>query len=185
LINDGLVSANVAGKTLLVGTGTLTNMGTLQALNGGILNIDLTASGMWENAGTLSVDSLSAITISSVITSSQDVSFLHGSVFDAVLGSNGESGIITIAGGIGFESNVDLNLSLVPGADFSTPYEIISYTGTLTGTFAEVTPGFVVDYSQPGEILVTAVPEPGAFAFLAGSAGLALGRRRRRAVQAG
>jgi len=47
---------------------------------------------------------------------------------------------------------------MVAGTVFSGPYEIASYTGTLTGSFAEVTPGYTVSYSQPGEILVTADP---------------------------
>jgi hypothetical protein len=76
---------------------------------------------------------------------------------------------------------------MLPGAVFSGPYEIASYTGTLTGSFAEVTTGFTVSYSQPGEILVTAdtlltspLPEPGRGLIYSG-AYLLLAKRRRRA----
>jgi hypothetical protein len=173
LVNEGLISANVRGKTLLITPGSFTNDGTLQAISGGILEIS-TTGGPFAVGGVLSVDGSSTIRF----PSPGRISFV---TFDAQLGSNGNCGIFDVAGGLGLDFDVDLNLSLAPGAIFSTPYEIFSYTGSLSGTFAQVTPGFVLDYSQPGEILVSAVPEPSTCALVAAGALAALGRRRRKA----
>jgi hypothetical protein len=177
-VNQGVITANISGETLQVSPTLLTNTGTLQAMNGGILRITPVGSTTWTNNGTLAVDSLSTITVG------QNLSFADGSAFDAVLGSNGNSGLLSITGSVDLSHDEFLNLSLAPGAVFSTPYEIASYTGSLTGEFSQVTPGFVIDYSQPGEILVTAVPEPGACGLVIGGGLLALGKRRRRALRA-
>jgi hypothetical protein len=174
LLNQGVITANVPGETLQISPLLLTNTGILAATGGGILAVSPGGSTTWTNNGILAVDNLSTITVN------QSLSFADGSAFDAVLGSNGASGILSIAGNLDLSGDEFLNLSLAPGAVFSTPYEIASYTGALTGTFENVTPGFVVDYSQPGEILVTAVPEPSICALLGGGACLVLGRRRRR-----
>jgi hypothetical protein len=155
LINQGTITANVSGQTLAIPSTALTNTGTLQAFDGGILSIT-TGSVSWTNNGTLAVDSTSMININQGRFG--DTVFASGSAFDTVLGSNGASGIIAITGNLEFQSGVSLNLSMVAGTVFSGPYEIASYTGTLTGSFAEVTPGYTVSYSQPGEILVTADP---------------------------
>jgi hypothetical protein len=174
LANQGVVTAGVPGETLLVAPTLLTNTGALGATNGGILAVAPSGSTSWTNGGVLSVDNLSTIKVN------QNLSFTDGAAFEAILGSNGASGLLSIAGSLDLSHDEFLNLSVAPGAIFSTPYEIISYTGTLTGTFAQVTPGFVVDYSNPGEILVTAVPEPDACALVASGAFIAMRRRRRR-----
>ena len=103
-----------------------------------------------------------------------------GSTLDIQLGSNGTSGLLTVDGSLQLDSGSALSLSQLAGSAFTTPYDIINYTGALTGTFTDVTPGYVLDYSHAGEILVTAVPEPTALALFAiGFAGLALKRRKR------
>jgi hypothetical protein len=173
LVNNGLISANVSGQTLSI-VPNLTNNGTVQAINGGILNV-YAYTGFGTIEGVFAIDSQSRINVG------LSAFVENNSVLDVALGSNGASGILSINGSINFLGEADLNLSLAPGAVFSTPYEIASYTGTLTGTFSNVTPGFVVDYSQSGEILVTAVPEPGACMLVAGGALISLRRRRRRA----
>jgi hypothetical protein len=62
-----------------------------------------------------------------------------------------------------------------PGSSFV----IAEYRGTLSGRFGSVTPNFVVDYSTPHRIVVTAVPEPGAASLaLLFAAALSTGRRR-------
>jgi hypothetical protein len=74
-----------------------------------------------------------------------------------------------------------LELTLDPAAALHTPYELARYFGTLTGVFDHVTPGFTVDYSTPGVIFVTAVPEPTAGSvFVLGAASLLHRVRRRR-----
>jgi hypothetical protein len=177
ITNQGLIDANVNGQTLQVGPQTLVNRGTLQAVGGATLGIgpQSAAPPGWINNGLLSVDSASQIAVN------QATQFASGSAFDVMLGSNGNCGILTLGGTLSIQSDVSLDISLAPGAAFSGPYEIISYPGySLNGTFAQVTPGFTVDYSRPGEILVTSIPEPVGFGFLAASGGLLLARRRAR-----
>jgi hypothetical protein len=198
ITNEGVISAGVSGKSLVifpldsVGQTTFINTGTLQAINGGILNI---SEADWTNLGTIQALNGGIVTIAgqpgfeisgtghngtfAVDSNGQSsisyTGILVPSAFDATLGSNGACGILNITGSLSLGPLASLNLSMAPGAIFTTPYEIISYTGTLGGTFGQVTPGYVVDYSQPGEILVTAVPEPtgcgllvaGAFAAMA------------------
>jgi hypothetical protein len=69
-----------------------------------------------------------------------------------------------------------LELDVLPGGPVGVPREIIEYSGMLTGQFTSVTPGFTVDESEPGEIFVTAAPEPG---YLGIGVVLGLGRRKR------
>jgi hypothetical protein len=170
LTNQGVISANVSGQTLEVSPSSLVNTGTLSALNGGILDVGLG----FTNKGTLAVDARSAIDIARLLVQAS------GSAFNVELGNSGQCGILSVTGDLALQNNVALNLNLAPGAVFSGPYEVASYTGALSGAFSQVTPGFVVDYSQPGEILVSTIPEPAAFGGLAAFAGLALARRRRR-----
>jgi hypothetical protein len=183
LTNQGIITANLGGQPLQIATtastgAALTNTGTLQAVSGGILNIDpvLSNSGfprMWTNNGILAIDDISAINID------QGLTFATGSALNMTLGNNGNSGLLNIAGGVSFQTGADLNLTLEAGGIFSGPYEIATYTGGLSGVFSQVTPGFVVDYSHSGEILVTAIPEPTGFGLLFVGAGLVLTRRRK------
>ena len=92
------------------------------------------------------------------------------------------------------------NLNLASTSDFldvtlpggATPgnYVIATYSGTLTGTFNNVTPGFTVNYATPGQIILNvpplaglgslaAVPEPSCWLFVA-CAIVTITRMRRR-----
>jgi hypothetical protein len=88
------------------------------------------------------------------------------------------SDLLAIEGDLVLAPGSTLDLTSLAGADDSS-HLIATYTGTLTGTFDHVTPGYVVDY-RPGEIYVATVPEPAALSLFCGGAILACGRRRRR-----
>jgi hypothetical protein len=180
--NQGLIVANISGQTLQVANAqaefgsALTNTGTLQAANGGVLDIDpsfVSSFGGWTNNGSLDIDDISSIQVN------QGLTFAAGSSLNLMLGNSEESGLLSVDGGIDFNAGAALNLAMEPGAMFSGPYEIATYTGSLSGVFSQVNPGFVVDYSHPGEILVTAIPEPTGIVLVVAGAFFALARRRR------
>ncbi len=111
----------------------------------------------------------------------------------------GTAGTVSLAGGghlhveLGgplaqatFQGHLDLSgddyLDLTELSAGTGPYLIASQVGALNGVFDHVTPGYTVDYSQPGKIYVSAVPEPSSIAAVAVLVGPALVRRRRRAM---
>lgn len=59
-----------------------------------------------------------------------------------------------------------LDVSLLAGAAPGN-YVIATYSGALTGTFNNVTPGFSVSYATPGQIILTVPPSAGAAAVAA------------------
>src|SRR4051794_2993614 len=61
LTNQGLISSQVSGNTLTVQPDTLSNSGTMQALNGGILTINPAST--WSNAGTIALDATSTVNL--------------------------------------------------------------------------------------------------------------------------
>jgi hypothetical protein len=88
------------------------------------------------------------------------MTFQNGSVLSMDLGP--DLGYLAMTGNLVLGgANDSLELTLLPGGPAGVPREIIEYDGSLTGEFASVTPGFVVDYSQADGIWVTAAPEPG------------------------
>jgi hypothetical protein len=168
LTNLGTITANLAGQTLSVEPrGSFVNKGTLSAVNGGTLSIVT----LGNFGGTFSVDDQSCITGSLL-------SLASGAAFDVQLGNLGQCGMLS--GPVGIATNTTLNLSMAPGAVFSGPYEIAYSPDGVFGTFSQVTPGYVVSYSTPDEILVTAVPEPASGGLLFGLGGAMLLRRRAR-----
>lgn len=176
IYNDGELNAGsstLSGATLLL-SGRLLNNGQITAFAGDTADIrdNLFSSG-FTNAGTLAAFSGGKISVG------LGLELVSKSTLDIQLGSNGTSGLLTVDGSLQLDSGSALSLSQLAGSTFITPYDIINYTGTLTGTFTDVTPGYVLDYSHAGEILVTAVPEPTAQALFAlGFAGLLLRRRK-------
>ena len=71
---------------------------------------------------------------------------------------------------------LDLPANPLPGSQFV----VATYTGGLLGQFDVVTPGYAASYATPGEIIVTATPEPGAVVLLGAAFAGALATRRRR-----
>ncbi len=180
LINNGTINANTSGQSLSIDTSIFTNNGTAEATNGGTLNIRPGNGGAWTNNGILALDSNTG---SNIVTAS-DLTFAVGSALNIVLGASGASGQLQVNGNLIIDpGDPSLNLSQLAGTTFAGPYLIATYTGTLTGTFGSVTPGYTVSYATPNDIYVTkfvAVPEPATLAILAVGALALLARRRRR-----
>ncbi len=76
LINQGLIRADVAGQTISVIPNTLTNQGTLEAMNGATLGIGTGSQGtQWTNSGTLRVGTGSTLQLGGNFTSWQYLLF--------------------------------------------------------------------------------------------------------------
>ena len=141
VINDGMIDANTSGDTILIDPTTFTNAGTVEASNGGTVDIPLASNASIANGNTLTsgiwnVTDNSTINLHTAITTigAADV-FLEntGSTFSDI------SELASIAGGFG----------LGGGATFTT-------TGDLTNSgFIGVGPGQLnVDgtYTQTGTL---------------------------------
>ena len=172
--NEGQIVANVKGATLAVRPGSLVNYGTMSATGGGILSIaPVNNDSAWTDNGVL------AAAAGSWISVYKDLVMADGSAFDVSFDPSGAAGLLQVNGTLDLSHVESLNLDVPPGTPEGT-YSIVTYTGTLTGTFDQVTPGYAVDYSTPGQVRVT-VPEPagGGVVMLAG-VGLLSRRYRRR-----
>jgi hypothetical protein len=153
----------------------LTNTGTIALTQKTQGEFDFFQSVPWENDGTILLDSTSSLTISTLAA----IVFGDGSAYNIQLGSGTATGLMDLEGtSLDLDHLNSLNITMAPGAAFGGPYLIATYEGTLTGEFDDVTPGYTVDYSVPGEILITAfVPEPATLGMVLLCAGAMLGRR--------
>jgi len=173
----------VVAGTLLV-TGSLSGGGAVNVQGG-------TLGGSGKIAGAVTVSSGATLypgaggLAATTLTLASTVTFSAGSTFEVNLNNNLDtSDLLAITGGLNIGSGDTLTVNLLN----STPtvggniFEIASYTGTLTGTFASVTPGYQVIYTTPDEIEVeaVAVPEPGSWATMLGSFGMLLFAQRLR-----
>jgi autotransporter-associated beta strand protein len=76
---------------------------------------------------------------------------------------------IAVAGDLNITGAALIVLPAVAPSAF--PYTIATYSGTRTGTFASVTPGYAADYSVPGEIRLVVAPVGGYSTWAATNAG--------------
>ena len=185
------------------GTGKLTLSGpnstflNFTNVNSGTLFVDgtLTASGAQVATGaTIGGTGTIAPGHSGVGTLTSGTASLSGNVTDngnsawAIDLSGAMSDLLAVTGNITLSGTDSLNVS---GAGSGSSWTIASYTGTLSGTFGSVTPGYTVDYGTGANSVITlhtagsglgqaAVPEP-ATVFMGGlAAGLfAMCRRRK------
>jgi hypothetical protein len=111
------------------------------------------------------------------IRSRGNLSFGDGGTLAVEVGGAGAQAVLAITGNLNLSGIDILELSALGGPVVDSV--IATYTGTLSGTFDQVTPGFLVDYSA-NQVRVTAVPEPGAVAVIAMCGSLTCARVRRR-----
>jgi hypothetical protein len=181
-----------AGTLMVFGGGTMSTQTFSLPINGGKLSGDgavqtnlLLITGATVSPGTIAGDigTLSAM---------GNARFSNGAHLAIELGSGNTSDLLAVsrnpsvtstAGNLDLSSPNDfLDLSQLGPADPNPKWTIITYSGTLTGTFNNVTPGYTVDYSVPGVITVT--PEPSSAVCLLGISGIAMYHRRRKRVGA-
>jgi hypothetical protein len=94
LTNNGLISSEVSGRTIIIGAPTFSNAGTVQAINGGIVNFN---SGAYTNPGTIIVNA-STVNLAGTFNASTGV----GNIFNS-------GGTINITGTV---NNTGNNLTL-------------------------------------------------------------------------
>lgn len=175
--NGGMIVA--AGKLAANNsTGSATGSGPVNVLSGATL------SGTGSIAGALSVTGTVAPGNSiGTLTINNNVTFASGGTLNVELDADGNtSDRLAIVGNLDLSGVDALTVSLLNSAPTgSNSFIIATYTGTVTGTFDSVTPGYVVDYGVLNANAITLViPEPSAFLMLVSGIGiLALARRRR------
>ncbi len=180
IINNTNLILATGGSTVDISPTTLTNSGTIAAGQSSFVNIGINAGSSWQQNGILQASAGGELSvIPNVASGAGTMEMTSGSTYDVQLGSSGQAGLLSVEGNLQLDSGSTLSVSQLAGTTLSGPYDILNYTGTLSGTFTTVTPGYVLNYSHTGEILVTAVPEPTALTLFAlGFAGLMLRRRK-------
>ena len=178
-INSGGTYTQSAGDTQVDGTLALAFTSGVLHIDGGILQGTGTVSGNITTSGTARIDPGDSIGTLSV---TGNVIFSGSSGMNVELGTGGAPGIsdlLAVTGNIDLSSatsEIDLTGGSLTAGQY---YTILTYTGTRTGTFADVTPGYTLDYSHAGAVRITAVPEPVTPMVLIGVSSWMLGRRLR------
>lgn len=146
---------------------TLGGIGTINMVNNGMVTI--------AEQGTLSPGN----SIGTFTVNNGDVIFGDSAAFAVEVAGDGSSDLLVVDGDLDLGTLTTLNLSGVFGG---MTYTIASYTGTLTGTFNDVTgldPAYSIDYgSGTNDFVTLVIPEPASVALLLAGAGAVLLRRR-------
>lgn len=104
-----------------------------------------------------------------------------GGIISIELGSGGLSDLLSIQGNLDL-STVNDGLVLT-GGDAGQSYTFLSYTGSLTGVFNNISPGYVVNndpFTHTLSVTPISVPEPSVYVFVGLGCLAALRRRHRR-----
>lgn len=164
------IAGDISGAGVLVkqGTGTLILTGNntatgATAVAAGTLRVNGTFA---TGGGTVTVDSGATLAGSGTINRAVAV---NGSISPGVTTGTLATGSTTISGtyvcdvnGVTTDVLAATNLTLGAASTLTVnesngtafPYLIATYSGTLSGTFASVTPGYAVDYDTPGQLLL-------------------------------
>ena len=158
LVNQGLISSQTSGRTVTIQPASLTNQGTLEALNGGVLSISaatwssatgatlrangstLNLSGSWSNSGTIEAINTGTLNIAATTWSNAagaTLRGLNGSTLN-LSGNWSNSGALTVDNSTlnlgGSFTTAGLNL-----ASFSNTGGAVNLTGTLNNTASTLT----------------------------------------------
>lgn len=126
LVNQGTISSQTSGRTVRIGPGSFTNSGTLEALNGGTLNVN----GLTGNLNTVTLAGLSTVTLGSFRSNVNNLGLSVATGQTLTLnGTWSSTGAINVNGGT-------LNLVLVAGGGAVTigPSGAILTTSDFSGS---------------------------------------------------
>jgi hypothetical protein len=177
-INSGGTYTQTAGHTQVDGTLALAFTSGIVHIDGGILQGTGTVTANITTSGTARIapgDSIGTLSVTGKVI------FSGSSGMNVELGTGGTPGtsdLLAVTGSIDLSSatsEIDLTGGTLTAGQY---YTVLTYTGTRTGTFAVVSPGYTLDYSHTGEVRVTAVPEPATPIIVIGVGSLLLSRRR-------
>ncbi|HEX4083587.1 MAG TPA: autotransporter-associated beta strand repeat-containing protein, partial [Chthoniobacteraceae bacterium] len=180
-INTGtmIVSGSLAGTSAV----TINDTGVLGG-SGMVGEIGATGTTTVSAGGAIFPGAISG-TAGTTLTLNNSVLFQNGSTFDVNLDATGDhADLLAINGNLTLSGSDNLTVNLINGSlPADAAYVIATYTGTLSGTFltpANLTAeGYKVDYtSDPGEIVIDAIPEGGPCGLILGGIGLLIGFRR-------
>ncbi len=186
-------ATNVDGGTLIV-SGKLSGSGavTVSAATG---SATLGGGGTIAGATTVGINGILApgATLSSAgttLTINNNVALNAGSTLAINLdATSNQVDLLQVNGNLTLAGNDTLTVSVLNGAASQPSYEIAAFTGTLSGTFANVNipANYQINYGLngaagvTGEITLTAVPEPETWAMMIAGAGMLVLLRRRKA----
>jgi hypothetical protein len=163
------------GGSITVSGGSLSGTGSVQVdvahTTGNINLATMVSPGSGDGHG--NIGALSAI--------ANNIIFQTGSHYQVDLSGASAADLLQITGNLDLSAAGNfLDISALTPLT-GTSYLVATYTGSLTGTFDNVTSGYQVSYATPGQVLVI-IPEPtgGAAALAAISATGFLTRRRRK-----